>query len=79
MSEMLILDLGAQISSVATPTPELRWLRHDMRANLAVAHSHTVSVLQQRWQVTDYQGGKPVGMRGEWRDVPTEPAAPPQP
>lgn len=28
--------------------------------------------LQQLFLVTDYEGGKPVAQRREWRDVPTE-------
>lgn len=28
-------------------------------------------VLQQRWFVRDYRGGKCIDLRHEWRDVPT--------
>jgi hypothetical protein len=65
-----VIVVGGQISSLAEPTCELRWVHRWQSASLSIAYSHTERFLQQRWTITDYCGGERIGARDEWRDVP---------
>lgn len=53
-----LLDARTVTHSIEDPTPKLRWvLRQGER------------VLQQQHTITDWCFDRPVGARGEWRDV----------
>jgi hypothetical protein len=54
--------------SLGEPTGELRWLTVSTASQVGWT-------LQQGWKITEYRGGKVVGRRYEWRDVPKVPAA----
>lgn len=61
----IIEDQGGGTYSTYAVTPRLRWVaRWD-----APTHSTTTPVLQQCWLATDYENGKAVRQRDDWRNV----------
>ena len=63
--DSIVIGREPLASTTAKPSMRLRWVPKSMMQAMDLK-------LQQAWEITHYDGARPVRLEVEWRDVPIE-------